>query len=168
MVVFVGRYAALQRKAHVIDQKNDQFKEAIVSDVSEELIAAYLKTEYWVTEISRPFKFMLNRDSSDLLRLLGDVGCSTAAFISGYNPYSTRHSEDFNEKAHNRLRCSLEKHAIDIVEGFGRDPDKMWPEEKSILAIGISRECATEIGMSFHQTAIIWIEQGLNPRLIIL
>lgn len=151
----------------MIDQ-NDQFKEARVSDVSEELIAAYLKAEYWVTGISRPFKFMLNRDSSDLIRFLRGIGYSTAAFISGHNPYSVPHSVDFNEQAHRRLQRSLEKCAMTLVEGYGRDPDKIWPDEKSVLAIGISRECAMEIGRTFHQTAIIWIEQDQSPRLIIL
>jgi hypothetical protein len=55
-------------------------------------------------------------------------------------------------------------HAI----GEGRDPAGKWPAEPSVLAVGMSRHEAMVMGRSYEQNAIVFIEKGKAPELVVL
>ena len=51
--------------------------------------------------------------------------------------------------------------------GEGREPDGSW-REPSRLVIGIYRENAEALGRLFGQNAIVFMEKGAAPELVLL
>ena len=61
----------------------------------------------------------------------------------------------------------LNKAGLRCFEGEGRAPDRSWTE-KSVLVVGISREDAERAGRAFGQNAIVFVERGQAPELVVL
>jgi hypothetical protein len=53
-------------------------------------------------------------------------------------------------------------------EGEGRDPQGRWTPERSALVVGIPRQDAEAVGRAFGQNAIVFVERGRAPELIVL
>jgi len=51
--------------------------------------------------------------------------------------------------------------------GEGREPDGSW-REPSRLVIGIYRENAEALGRLFGQNAVVFVEKGAAPELLVL
>ena len=140
----------------------------VATEISQELLAAYQATEYWVGATPDPFCLYVGRRSAPLARLLDDSECGCAAFISAHNPFSEPRAPDANVEAHESLRKVLDDQSTVLIEGVGRDAARLWPEEKSFLAIGLPLEEARQMGKRFGQNAIVWAGSDAVPRLILL
>ena len=140
----------------------------VATEISQELLAAYQATEYWVGATPDPFCLYVGHRSAPLARLLDASGCGCAAFISAHNPFSEPRALDTNAVAHERLRQALDEQSTVLIEGVGRDAARLWPEEKSFLAIGLPLEEARQMGKRFGQNAIGWAGSDAVPRLILL
>jgi hypothetical protein len=131
-----------------------------------ELLRAYQKTDYAV--FGRPGLVLhIGERSADLDELLDAEGASTAAFITAANPGGKARGGWPNEIANAALVESLTKAGFRCFEGEGRAPDRSWIE-KSVLVVGISREDAEKAGRAFGQNAIVFVERGRSPELVIL
>src|SRR6266545_2088435 len=53
-------------------------------------------------------------------------------------------------------------------EGEGRDPQGRWRPERSALVVGIPRADAEGVGRAFGQNAIVFVEKGRAPQLVLL
>jgi len=53
-------------------------------------------------------------------------------------------------------------------EGEGRDPQGRWKPERSALVVGIPRAGAESVGRAFGQNAIVFVERGRAPELVVL
>ncbi len=140
----------------------------VATEISQELLAAYLATEYWVGATPDPFCLYIGQHSAPLAELLDDSGCSCATFITSHNPFSESRTVDANAEAHERLRQALDSQSKVLIEGVGRDAARLWPAEKSFLAIGVSLEKAKQLGRRFAQNAIVWVGSDAVPRLVLL
>jgi len=67
-----------------------------------------------------------------------------------------------------RLERAQEERAYGCYPGEGRDAEGRWPAEPSLLVIGISRADAEAFGRRFEQNAVLFVERGGVPRLIVL
>lgn len=135
--------------------------------LSEELIRAYLETEYRV--FSDPqISIWLGDKNPGLDDLLRRYGNSSAAFITACNPYSQLLSDEANDLLQNRLFSDLNALGVQIIEGIGMHPGGGWPGEPSYLILGITRDFAIELGKSYKQNALIWHEAGKAPELVLL
>jgi putative PIN family toxin of toxin-antitoxin system len=63
------------------------------------------------------------------------------------------------------LRASL---SWPWLEGEGRDPEGRWVAEPSLLVLGIAREEAQALGRQLEQNAIVFVEKGRAPELVLL
>jgi len=54
------------------------------------------------------------------------------------------------------------------IPGVGRDPRGEWPAEPSVLVLGISRREAEILGRSYEQNAVVFVERGGAPELVLL
>ncbi|MGH8720503.1 MAG: DUF3293 domain-containing protein, partial [Burkholderiales bacterium] len=52
--------------------------------------------------------------------------------------------------------------------GEGRDPQQEWPAEPSVLVVGIARAEAEVLGRGYEQNAIVFVEKGKAPELVML
>jgi uncharacterized protein len=101
----------------------------------------------------------------DLDRLLEGRGATSAAFVTAANPRGEARPRAENEAATAALRASL---ALPWLAGEGRDPEGRWSAEPSLLVLGISRPDAEALGRRLEQNAIVFVERGGAPELVLL
>jgi hypothetical protein len=134
--------------------------------VSPDLLQAYERAEYVV--FGEPDLVIrigeLNPDLDDLMEADGG---ETAAFITAANPFG-----ESQDEWENRLAMIALAQVIDgkypCYSGEGRDPKGEWNPEPSLLVIGIAREDAEDLGRRYDQNAIVFIEEGRPPELVVL
>jgi len=130
-----------------------------------ELIAAYEKALYVV--FGEPeLVIRIGEPSPHLDELLEAEGAATAAYITAANPRGEATTPWKNEIANAALVQSLA--AYSCFEGEGRDPQGRWTPERSALVVGISRADAEVVGRAFGQNAIVFVEKGRAPELVVL
>ena len=98
--------------------------------------------------------------------LIGRPG--SGAFLTAANPGSERLGEEDNRRRDAALREALERAGHSYLEGEGRDPERDWPPEPSLLVPGIARAEAIELGRRFGQNALVWCEPGRPPELVVV
>ena len=132
-----------------------------------DLLAAYRKALY-VVHGAPELVIRIGKQSDELDALLEADGLDTAAYLTAANPGGELQSKTENELACAALHQALADAGYICYVGEGRDPAGDWPAEPSILALGISRHEAQVIGRSYEQNAIVFIERGKAPELVVL
>jgi len=146
------------------------FGELIISiqtQLSKELVHAYKETIYEVTTIPA-MVLKVGQTSSRLIALHEQHQAPSSAFITAWNPYSDRMSDEENTKRQDKLIASIKERELPYYLGEGKDPSGEWPGEASILILGISLDEAKELGNEWGQNAIIWTGADGVPQLILL
>ncbi|HEX6266056.1 MAG TPA: putative toxin-antitoxin system toxin component, PIN family [Burkholderiales bacterium] len=134
--------------------------------LSPQLIAAYERADYVVHGADNGgFTLKIGRRSAPLDALLEAQGATSAAFVTAANPRGEQRSEAQNSAALAELEGSL---AHPSYRGEGRDPDGRWPAEPSLLVMGIARGEAEALGRACRQNAIVFVEKGAAPELVML
>ena len=100
--------------------------------------------------------------------LLDEDGADTAAYLTAANPNGELQDEAANELSCAALHQALADAGYSCYAGEGRDPKGKWPAEPSVLAVGMSRREAMVMGRSYGQYAIVFIERGKAPELVVL
>jgi hypothetical protein len=132
-----------------------------------ELIAAYKKAQYVV--LGEPeLVIRIGEPNPDLDELLEAEGAATAAYITAANPRGEARTAWENEIANAALVESQTKAGYSCYEGEGRDPEERWTPERSVLVVGISRSDAEGVGRVFEQNAIVFVEKGRAPELVMI
>jgi hypothetical protein len=132
-----------------------------------EQIAAYEKALYVVFAIPQ-LELRIGEPNPDLDALLEADGAKTAAYITAANPRGEPRGKDENEAAALALHESLTDSGYLCYGGEGRDPQGRWKPEPSFLVPGISQVQAAAIGKKFGQNAIVFVEMGRPPELVLL
>ena len=133
---------------------------------SRKLIEAYENADY-VVFAEPQFVLKIGEPSSRLDALLEHEGATTAAFLTAANPRSKPRSPAQNASALSALDQLVAAAGYPWRAGEGREPDGSWVEP-SRLVIGIYRENAEALGRLFGQNAIVFIEKGGPPELLVL
>jgi Protein of unknown function (DUF3293) len=109
-------------------------------------------------------------DILDAMMAMSRVRC--AAFVSSANVRGVATPENERRLAEYLLRSQVDglnaKAKYRIYHGEGRDPEGKWTAEPSVLIMGIPREEAEALGRRLEQNAIVWIEKGGAPELLVL
>lgn len=100
--------------------------------------------------------------------LLEEHAASAAAFLSAANPFGAPATEGENDVAFKALSHLSGDYLC--FEGEGRDPDPAsdWPPERSLLVLDITRDEAARVARAFEQNAIVYVEKGRAPELVVL
>ena len=131
------------------------------------LIAAYEKALYVV--FGKPeLVIRIGQPNPDLDELLEAEGAATAAYITAANPRGVATSAWKNEIANAALVETQTKAGYRCFEGEGRDPQRRWTPERSALVVGVPRADAEAVGRAFGQNAIVFVEKGRAPELVVL
>jgi hypothetical protein len=138
-----------------------------VTCLPESLITAYRATRYRVFA-SPDFELAVGQRSDALADLYRKHAASSAAFLTAWNPEGNLQNESANREAFARLQERVTSLSVKVISGFGEDPDGAWAGEESLLALGLGREIACEIGAEFRQNAIVWVGADAVPELILL
>jgi hypothetical protein len=100
--------------------------------------------------------------------LLDEDGADTAAYLTAANPNGELQHETANQHSCAALHQALADAGYACYAGEGRDRAGDWPAEPSVLAVGIPRREAMVMGRSYEQNAIVFIERGKAPELVVL
>ena len=135
--------------------------------LSTQLLAAYEGADYVV--LSRPeLVLRVGEHSPRLDVLIEQAGATTAAFITAANPNSEPRSAKENAPAIAALDEMVKASGYPRHRAEGRDPAGRWPAEPGLLVIGIYLANAVALAGLFGQSAIVFIEKGKAPELVVL
>ena len=134
--------------------------------ISRELLAAYEAADY-VVFVEPELVLKIGEPSRRLDALLEHEGATTAAFVTAANPRSEKRSAAENAAALALLDQVIAAAGYPWRAGEGREPDGDW-REPSRLVMGIYRENAEALGRLFGQNAIVFMEKGGAPELLVL
>ena len=143
----------------------DEIGEEYISEVSDDLIDAYIATNFNV-HTDPPFTLKIGDASRQIRNLLEEHKCRTAAYVTAWNPYGKALNDAENKERNKALKSSLSD-KYRVYEGLGTDPLGEWPGEESFLILGINRQNTMDLGTEFEQNAVVFIEDGV-PELIML
>ena len=131
-----------------------------------ELIRAYEDADYVV--FAQPLLVLkVGVPSRRLDQLIEQEGATTAAFLTAANPHSEPRSPAENAAELAKLDQIIAHAGYPWRPGEGREPDGGWVEP-SRLVIGIYRANAETLGRLFGQNAIVFVEIGKAPELVLL
>ena len=131
------------------------------------LRAAYEAADYVV--FGEPeLVFRIGRPNADLDALLEADGALGAAYVTAANPRGLQTGAADNLAAVEALLEDLSAFSCSCYPGEGRDPEDLWTPEPSVLVVGIERSSAEELGRRLEQNAIVFVEKGQAPELVVL
>jgi hypothetical protein len=137
------------------------------SAISQDLIKAYLETEYRVLG-ELPFIIRVGLESSELLEAHKQHQVTCSAFVTAWNPYSQQVDDAKNRKMQAALANELTNRELHFIEGIGQHPSGNWGGEESYLILGLTLEAARVLGATLEQNAILWSGMDGTPQLILL
>ncbi len=131
-----------------------------------ELLTAYRNADYVV--FGEPeLVLRIGEPSARMDSLLETLGAPCAAFVTAANPHGKRRADSENTALNESLFELVDAAGYPRYDGEGRDPDGGW-SEPSTLIVGIFRDNAEALGRLFSQKAIVFIEKGKAPELVLL
>ena len=137
------------------------------SAISAELVSAYLDTDFRVLE-PREFTLRIGVVSEELKAVYTDLGVSSAAYLTAWNPLSQDTGLEDNDSAQSALIRKLALRGYVTWSGLGIDPSGDWPGEESVFVPGIDLKAAKSLGREFQQNAIVWVGLDAVPQLVLL
>jgi uncharacterized protein DUF3293 len=138
------------------------------SELSTDLIANYLATNYQVGTGTEMFILHINQYSASLSRLLTVNQKCFATIITAHNPFSQQHNNEKNLAANEKLLQILKNYSHPVIESMNMDPTGAWPAEKSFCVLGLNLETSKFLGQKYNQNAIVWADSSTVPQLILL
>jgi len=135
--------------------------------VGPDLVVAYLGAEYIV--YGEPeLVLRIGEPNEALDALLEAEGAETAAYVTAANPHGLLAGKAENALATTALLKAQKEAGYACYAGEGRDPQDEWPAEPSVLVVGMSRAEAAVLGRSYDQNAIVFVQMGKAPELVML
>jgi putative PIN family toxin of toxin-antitoxin system len=130
-----------------------------------QLLEAYETALY---EVEAGPRLRIGEPNAALEHLLDAHGVTTAAFVTAANPGGVARSEAENDAAtaalEEELRTAMR---LPWLRGESRDDAGQW-RETSVLLLGIERQAAIALGRRLEQNAIVFMERGGAPELVLL
>jgi hypothetical protein len=113
-------------------------------------------------------EFRIGKASDVLDAMMAMNRVRSAAFVSSATARGAASPENERRLADFLLRAQTAGMSYRIYQGEGRDPEGKWRAEPSVLIMGIPRGEAEALGRKLEQNAIVWIEKGQAPELVVL
>jgi len=137
------------------------------TSISAATVDAYLATDYKVNT-AEPFVLNVGKPSAELAEWFQSNNESQAAYITAWNPFGKKASDDTNYIAEQKLITEIESRDLSYLKGESIDPSGQWPNEPSLLVLGISLESTKALVKRFSQDGFIYIGDDITPQLILL
>lgn len=143
---------------HKVDTLNEMTKQ----NFDKNLLCAYKKTRYHVSDLALDIKVGQIPPIPD--HLFANSGLHTWAFVTAWNPWSRPLDSTQNQQRHLSLTKACE--SFTTFDAWGIPSDDNWEPEQSLLIVGISKQQALELGKRFGQHAIVFGDKGQPATLL--
>lgn len=131
------------------------------------LIEAYRATRYRV--LAPPsFDLRVNSPSDALARRMRETDATGAVYITAWNPLGVEVDLAQNQRRQDLLLRDLAARGRRWLEAFGAHAEDPSLGEPSVLALGVNRVTACELGRRHEQNAVLWMGEDAVPRLLLL
>ena len=131
-----------------------------------DLERAYRRALYRLELPDGPLDLSIGTHSEQVAALLKDRGVRTAAYLTACNPGSREVDPATNQAAQAALLEAAARLGHTTLPGIAIDPDGTWPDEESVLVLGIDAAAATVLARRFGQHALVWINTSGTPELV--
>jgi len=142
--------------------------------ISAELLTHYFQAHYQVSYQGRSITFRVEEQNAELAQLLREQKANSALFVTAFNPYSQRLSDDENFTRNQMLELKLRHLNKRYFSGYGTGGENAadnrqhkWPKELSHLVLDIEKEEAQRWLHEFAQNAAVFIDNNGNCSLIL-
>jgi hypothetical protein len=132
---------------------------------ADDLRAHYLAADYLVAG-GEGFTLKVDHASSALLALHRRHAVSCSAFLTACNPRSQLRGDEQNRRAQCELESLLARQGYACVPGRAVDPAGLWPDEASVLALGVPASEAAKLAHHFGQNALLVMAADAVPQLL--
>ncbi len=130
-----------------------------------ELLAAFEKTAYTAALPEGMIELRIGEPAPVLDALLREREHRCWAYVTAYNPGSTR-DDAANPARHARLLAEVEKRGRPWFPGRAIAAGD-WPAEESLLILGLEQNEAQALGRAYGQLAVVVGELGGAPLLLL-
>lgn len=130
------------------------------------LINAYLITHYRLQAVDWSLKVGQPQPALAPYYQRHAVQCAT--YLTACNPFSEQLPSATNLQRMVQLRLALQRAGWAWIDGYGQDPQHVWPAEDSVLVWGMDRLTAQAWGHQWGQNAIIYCDANYCPELVLL
>jgi len=149
--------------SHILDHT------PIASKLNEDLLLAYLDTEYRVyLPDNQTIVLRIGMENGYLKRLHQQYGASCSAFLTAWNPFSHQTDDLTNSQRQSQLAKNLNLADFKTLSAFGIHKNGDMSGEESLLSLGMNLADAIECGQRWEQNAIVWIGSDATPKLVLL
>lgn len=169
-----GRFHSLEAHwltaAEIERIANDVWGVEVLPDKSRipiDLRAAYAETEFRVFG-PKDFTLQIGVVSEALRAVYDELGVTSAAYLTAWNPFSQDASPAENAAAQQNLQNRISDLGYVTWNGLGIDPSGDLPGEDSVFVPGMDRSEAIALGTKYRQNAIVWADADAVPQLILL
>lgn len=131
-----------------------------------DLERAYRRAVYRLELPAGPLDLVIDRASAPLARVLREHRARSAAFLTAWNPGSVLTAPAVNRAAQTALVEAAHRLGHPTLPGVAVDPDGAWPDEESVLVLGIDLDAARRLARRFGQNALVWIGADATPTLV--
>lgn len=126
---------------------------------------AFKQAVYQIHSPDGKVELRIGKASTTLRQLMQTQGVKHAAIITAYNPQARLTDENLNRHAHIALLQAVEALHLPWWPATNLDPTGAWPDEPSILILGITVEQARWLARRFRQLAFVDIGSRAVPKL---
>jgi hypothetical protein len=127
---------------------------------------AYRNTLYRVRSQEGAFDLKIDLASEELARLHLRHRVQASAFLTAYNPQSRPTPDARNRAMQAALLQRIARSGWPSVPGAGIDPSGAWPEEESLLILGLPFATACAIARELDQAAFLYAGADAVARLV--
>lgn len=138
-----------------------------MSTLPDPLVASYRQACYRVDAPGHPIELQIGQRNEPLARLFAEIGMERAAFITACNPGSRQLPEPDNVIAQRTLLLELKQRNHHWLKGVAVDPQGAWPQEASVLVLGMGLEEAAELTRRYGQNGFVYCDADAVPQLIL-
>ena len=131
--------------------------------MSPELLAAYRAARY---RVDAGFDLRVDQFCAPLAALHRERGVACSALITACNPGSVRFAAAENAARAEAFKAKIGALGFPFLGGRGIDPQGLWPDEESLLILGLNLDEARSLAIALGQNALIWNGADARPRLI--
>lgn len=133
-----------------------------VSTRRDDLVRAFLDTEYVVSAGGEPYIIRIGRTHPRIDRRIGN---QPWAIVTAYNPGAVDRSEVDNRRRHASLVRMAESTGLRTIEACNRDPSGQWPDEPGLLLYPCAGDMAKELALEFGQVGFVAGRAGTPAEL---
>ena len=126
------------------------------------LLQAYEQTNYCFNKVT----LNIGKPSRQAAEILEPYKSLGGLFITAWNPLGKVATDEKNQSANIKLYEDLISRNLNVIEGYGESPDKIWRED-SFFAYPIDKQLSIELCMVYKQNAVVYVDNDGLPDLMI-